>query len=484
MIDLNLLDTVGLVEAIRQKQVSAVELLSYVMARVEQHNPRLNAVVQTDFEAAMMVAKSADATLAQTSHVGPLHGIPMTLKDCWEVVGFRATAGAVALKDYRPKTNAPTVQRLLDAGAIVYGKTNTPPYAMDVQTYNDIFGVTNNPHNVARTSGGSSGGAAAAVAAGFTTLEVGSDIGGSIRTPAHYCGVYGHKPTHNIIPMQGHIPGSTGVVDLAVAGPIARSARDLKLALDVLAAPDALNQAGWQLRLPKPRHELLRDFRVAIWLDDETCPVESEMLAQFDSVVETLQKAGATVTKAIPVPLPDILAVYYTLLASFTGASLPKSQYNHYAKLKEDLPVYQAKYGLPASFMSHVSGRTATHRQWLGANERRAKMQYQLKTFFNEYDVLLTPITPNVAPLHNHTTSNMEKRRILINGQQRPYVDQFPWIALATATGFPATSAPIGTTRSGLPVNIQIIGSYLEDQTTIKFSELLAEAHEGVLLSK
>lgn len=478
MIELNGLDTIDLVEAIQARDVSAVELLTHVQERVERLNPTINAMVQVDFEAAMARAKSADFDLANGKSWGALHGLPITLKDCWQVAGFRATAGAVELRNYRPKTNAPTVQKLLDAGAIIYGKTNTPPFAMDVQTYNDLFGVTNNPYNHAHTSGGSSGGSAAAVAAGFTTLEVGSDIGGSIRTPAHYCGVYGHKPTHNLISLQGHIPGlpgTKGIPDLSVAGPITKSARDLGLALDLLAAPDPLHEIGWQLKLPPSRHQQLNDFRVAVWFDDETCCVDAESVAMLESVAETLQHAGATVVEAKPASLSSILAIYYTLLASFTGAGLPKSQYNHYMKLKEDLPAYQAKYGLPMSFMTHVSGRTATHRQWLGANERRAKFQYKFKTFFEEYDVLLTPVTFTSAPLHNYTIRNMEKRRMMVNGEERAYVEQFPWIALATMTGFPATSAPIGLTKAGLPVNVQIIGSYLEDHTTIKFAELLAE---------
>ena len=480
--EIHTLDTVGLVEAIRQKKLGAVELLTHIQKRVEMHNRSINAVVQTDFEAAMAAAKSADSA---NTPIGPLHGLPMTLKDCWEVVGFNTTAGAEPLKTYRPRRNAFAVQKLLDAGAIVYGKTNTPAYAQDVQTYNKLFGVTNNPWNVDHTSGGSSGGSAAAVAAGFTTLEVGSDIGGSIRTPAHYCGVYGHKPTHNIISMHGHIPGppnTRAVPDLAVAGPITRSARDLQLALSLLAGPDPLHAPGWRLDLPPARHQSLTDFRVAVWLDDDTCPIDAEMGAQFDALIASLQRAGATVTEAKPATMPKILSIYYTLLAAVTGAGLSKSQYNFYTTVKEDVQPYLEKYALPATFGAHVKGRTATHRAWLGANEQRAKLQYQCRDFFTTYDVLLTPVTPCPAPLHNNHTGNMEKRRILINGEDRPYVDQLPWIALATTAGLPATSAPIGRTSAGLPINIQIIGSYLEDYTTIQFAQLLADVRGSATL--
>lgn len=477
-------DSTSLLAAIQNRQISSVELLTLFRERMEQYNEAINAVVTVDMEGAMARANAADEALARGERWGILHGLPMTIKDTYEVAGMRTTAGTRTLRDYYPTSNAAVVQKLLDEGAIIFGKSNTPSYAMDVQTYNKVFGVTNNPWNLAHTSGGSSGGAAAAVAAGFSTLEVGSDIGGSIRTPANFCGVYGHKPTHGIISLHGHIPGPPGTKshpDLSVAGPIARSPQDLALALSVLAGPEPLQAVGWTLDLPKPRHDQISDFRVAVWFDDERCPVDPELVKMFEETVKALQQAGVTVTEAKPAEMKEILRTYYTLLASITGSSLSKEQYEQVAKMKENLAEVQQRYQLPDDFMTHIAGRTASHRQWLGANEQRAKLQYRCRDFFKQYDILITPITPMAAPLHNHS-ARMEARKLIINGQTRPYVDHFPWIALATMAGLPATAAPIGFTQANLPVNAQLIGPYLEDYTTIKFAELLADVHGGLVL--
>src|SRR5690606_37586313 len=216
-------------------------------------NPALNAIVATDIEAARERARAADAALAAGESWGPLHGVPITIKDTFEVAGMPTTAGAKELRDHRPSSNAVAVQRLLDAGAIVFGKTNVPLYAGDLQTYNEVYGSTSNPWDLHRTPGGSSGGAAAALAAGLTALELGSDIGGSIRTPSHFCGVCGLKPSYGIIPSRGHIPGPPGTLseaDISVTGPMARSVDDLELALDILAGPDTPAAKGWRLELP------------------------------------------------------------------------------------------------------------------------------------------------------------------------------------------------------------------------------------------
>ncbi len=484
--DLNHIDTVTLLNMREEGSISSVELLTHFLDRIEKHNTAVNAVVTLNIDQAMEKAKAADEATARGESWGKLHGLPMTIKDTFEVIGMKATAGATELADYYPTAETGVVEKLHQAGAIIFGKTNTPPFAMDVQSYNELFGVTHNPWHGDHTAGGSSGGSAAALASGFTTLEMGSDIGGSIRTPAHFCGVYGHKPTHNIVSLHGHIPGPPGTKgqpDLAVGGPLGLSANDLALGLSVVAGPDPLHRVGWQLRLPQPRHQKLSDFRVAVWLDDEVCPVDKEMLGVFETAVSSLESTGAKVKRTRPAEMKEILAIYYTLLASFTGAGIPKPIYEHYASVKKDLKAYQEKYDLPVEFLTHVAGRTASHRQWLGANEQRAKMQYRLRDFFKEYDVLLTPVTPMTAPPHN-SEGPMEARQIVINGQKRPYVDHFPWIALATMAGLPATSAPVGFTKAGLPVNLQIIGPFLEDYTTIKFAELLSEKHGGAVFPK
>ena len=278
--------------ALRTREVSSLELVDACIARIEALNPELNAVVATDYDRARETARVADAARANGNTLGLLHGLPMTIKDSLETAGLVTTSGAPELRDYVPQEDAVAVHRAIEAGAIILGKTNLPIYAGDWQTYNTVYGRTNNPWNLARTVGGSSGGAAAAIAAGFVPLEIGSDIGGSIRTPAHYCGVYGHKPSYGIVPGRGHIPGPPGTkseADLAVVGPLARTAGDLQLALDVIAGPDTLMRDGWSLNLPASRADRLSEFRVGYWLDDPLCPIDATVRDELEATIEALR---------------------------------------------------------------------------------------------------------------------------------------------------------------------------------------------------
>lgn len=287
--------TARLALMLREGELSAEAMLEHFLGRVERHNTALNAVVTTDLDTARRRAREADAARARGESWGPLHGIPMTVKETYEVVGMPTTAGAPALRDHWSKANAAAVQRLLDAGAVIYGKTNVPLFAGDLQSYNAIYGTTNNPWDLARTPGGSSGGAAAALAAGMTSLELGSDIGGSIRTPASFCGVCGHKSSYGIISSRGHIPGPPGSLsrsDISVAGPLARTVDDLQLAMGLLVGPEPEQAVGWQLRLPPARCRRLTDFRVAAWLDDPGCPVDAEVVSILEGLVGQLRGAG------------------------------------------------------------------------------------------------------------------------------------------------------------------------------------------------
>ena len=253
--------------ALQARKISAVELTDHVIARIEALDQKINAVVVRDFDRARDAAKAADAALGRGER-RPLLGVPITIKESFNVAGLPTTWGIVAAKGFVPQEDALTVARLKGAGAVVLGKTNVPLMLADWQSFNAIYGTTNNPWDLARTPGGSSGGSAAALAAGFGPLSLGSDIGGSLRVPPNYCGVYGHKPTHGIIPTRGHAPpGARAVprdIDLAVVGPMARSASDIALELDILAGPDELRDAvAYRLALPPPRHEALKDFRCA-----------------------------------------------------------------------------------------------------------------------------------------------------------------------------------------------------------------------------
>jgi len=467
---------------LRSGAFSSLELVDSCIARIEALNPDVNAVVAKDYERARESAGAADAARSKGEDLGALHGLPMTIKDSLETAGLVTTSGAPALRNHVPAEDAVAVQRVIDAGAIVLGKTNLPLYAGDWQTFNAVYGRTNNPWDVTRTVGGSSGGAAASVAAGFIPLEVGSDIGGSIRTPANYCGVYGHKPSHGIVPGRGHIPGPPGTKsepDLAVIGPLARTAGDLQLALDVIAGPDALTRKGWTLELPPPRAETLKDFRVAYWLDDPLCPIDSKVRDELESTIEALRPHVKLVDIGATLQLERIVPLYVRLLMGVIGGDMPKPLRMLTRML---LPYYAFadRVGIPTDLVAKnaARGMHLPHSEWNRANEGRTRLRWQCHELFRDIDVLLTPVGPVTAFPHQ-TGGNHLSRRITVNGQQRPYMDHVCWIALATAAYLPATSAPVGFTPDGLPVSIQIVGPYLGDRTTIRFAELLADVRGG-----
>ncbi|MEM7113016.1 MAG: amidase [Chloroflexota bacterium] len=477
------ISTSDLLNAIQQRQISSLEAVDHFIERIEQLNPSINAVVVFDYERARERARQADAALARGESWGALHGLPMTIKESYEVDGLPTTSGAPAWKDHVSSSNADAVQKLVDAGAIVLGKTNVPIYTGDWQSYNVIYGTTNNPWDETRTPGGSSGGAAAALAAGLTPLELGSDIGGSIRTPAHYCGVYGHKPSYGIVSLRGHMPGPPGTQsdgDLSVAGPMARTAVDLQLALDVLAGPRALEAKAWKLDLPPARANKLTDFRVAYWLDDADCAVDSGMREQLEIMVAALAQAGVQVRNLADDGhrLADFSAVYNSLLGAVMGTGLPPRVFEAMQANAPGFAEQEAQGFLPRGGAAYLGSMVMLHRRWLSLNEKRAKLRQRWEQLFTEFDVLLTPVVPLTAFPHQQEGEFMA-RTLEINGRSRPYIDHFPWIALATLLGLPATSAPIGLCSEGLPINVQIIGPYLEDKTTLVFAEKLAEVMGG-----
>jgi amidase len=402
----------------------------------------------------------------------------MTVKDTLETAGLRTTAGATMLADHVPAEDATVVARARAAGAVVFGKTNTPPFAGDVQTYNPIFGVTRNPWNLERTCGGSSGGSAVAVAAGLAGAEIGSDIGGSIRTPAHCCGVYGHKPTHGIIPSRGHIPGPPGTVgeyDLGVMGPLGRSADDLALLLDALTGPDAADARAWRLTLPPPRGRSLKDYRVAVWMDDPFSPVDAEVQAQGAAAVAALRKAGVTVDETAR-PVPDLGAVhrcYEKLLWPILSGGLMPDEVAELARVAETTAPDPTNV-----FDRFTRAVTLRARDWIAVDEERQQLRRGWAEFFTRFDVLLCPIWPVPAIAHD-TEGTILGRTIRVNGEERSYIELIVWAGLVTMALLPATSAPIGRTPAGLPVNLQLVGPYLEDRTTIDFARRLAEVIGG-----
>src|SRR5215472_6327215 len=319
----------ALAAAIHRRELGSRELLEHYLARVDRHNAALNAIIVTDLERARRRADEADAALARGENWGPLHGLPMTVKESFDVIGMPTTWGLPELEGNLPPANALAVDRLLGAGAVIFGKTNVPVMLADSQSYNPVYGTTNNPWNRSLTPGGSSGGASAALAAGLTGLE----IGGSIRNPAHYCGVYGHKPTYGIAPPRGQsLPGNVAASDISVNGPLGRSAEDLAAVLEIIAGPDPIEAAGWRLTLAPPRGHALADYRVAIMLDDPNCEVDREIQDILQNLADFLARERVRVSdRARPdIDMAHAHAVYIQLLRAATSRRLNQQEFEQH----------------------------------------------------------------------------------------------------------------------------------------------------------
>ena len=461
-----------LVTALAKREISARELLDFTIARIEALDAKLNAVVVRDFDRARAAADAADTALARGER-RPLLGVPMTVKEQFNVAGLPTTWGDPKFKDWRPDADALAVARLKAAGAIIIGKTNVPLRLTDWQSYNEVYGTTNNPWDLGRTPGGSSGGAAAALAAGFVPLELGSDIGGSLRAPAHFCGVFAHKPSLDLVPQRGAGPPQTPAIpvrgDMAVAGPMARSAADLALELEVLAGPDELSDGiGYKLALPPPRHEKMEDFRVLVIDTHPLCPTASSVGAALDNLTEHLAKRGCQVMSENP-KLPDLALttrIYFELLAAFFGADLPPEVRNRVEAAAKSLSADNQSLAA-----ANLRGLTMSHADWVQKSRIRSGLRARWLALFEDVDVVLCPPMPTPAFPHDHAPQRT--RQLDIDGKMVPYGDQKAWIGVATLTGLPATVAPIGRSESGLPIGVQIIGGYLDDRTTIAFAGMI-----------
>ena len=482
------MSAVGLTKLLRNGQIGSLELLEFYVERYKRLNPRINAIVATDFENARRRAKEADAAFARGEDWGPLHGLPMTIKDNIEVVGMPTTYGSPALEDFMPSVNPNLVQSLLDAGAVIFGKTNLPLWAVDTQTFNEVYGQTNNPWDVTKTPGGSSGGAAAALAAGLTGLDIGNDLGGSIRLPSHFCGIYGHKPSYGIVSRRGgtrpwgrfapHYVQSEYYpdMDLAVSGPLARSAGDLDLAMNVIVGPPLHQRKAIRIELPKPRASRLREFRVGLWLDDPVFPPDTEVRDCLQNIVDRLAHAGAQLKIEKPdIELGECDRMRTDLAIMTTGMSYyePKETFDWAVSrrrvLKDDDQSSQASW---------VRALTAYHRDWNITDQNRAIVRQKWEAYFQRFDVLLCPVARIAA--HPHDRRDLPNRLARCNGEDEEYADViFPWNSLSLVAYLPATAAPVGFTPAGLPVGIQIIGPYLEDHTPIQFAMLLEEEITG-----
>ena len=466
MSEIAYLGALEIAEQIRTKQISSREALDYFLARVEKLDKPINSVVTIDQKRARAEADAADDALARRDLRGPLHGVPMTVKDSFQTAGIRTTSGAPEFAEFVPSEDAWPVARLRDAGAVIFGKTNLPIFAGDLQSYNEVFGTTNNPHDLSRTPGGSSGGSAAALACGFTPLELGSDIGGSIRLPSHMSGVVGHKPSYGIVPAHGQIPGPPGTLtlaDLAVAGPMARTVGDLKLGLDVLSGPNRWEHPAWRLELPAPRGKDLKDYRIGAWFDDPACRIEPEVRQLLENAANALAKGGARVDHAArpEFTLEKVAETFVALLQAALAGGTSRDKIEQYAIAHGDDPASRVKRLL-----------AMRHRDWLGYNERRLQMRRRWEEFFKNWDAILLPVMPCGAIKHDHSEP-LSSRVATVDGAQRPYWDLTTWMAPAGACYLPATVVPVGRLSNGLPIGVQIVGPYLEDRTTLDLGERL-----------
>jgi amidase len=464
-----------LADKIRSKQISSRELTELYIQRIEKHDPEINAVVVRDFDGALASAARADEAIASGNTTGPFHGVPMTIKEAYDIEGLATTWGIPGFAGNIATSDAETVKRLKRAGAHFLGKTNVPVQLADFQSYNDIYGTTRNPWNLERTPGGSSGGSSAALAAGLCAMESGSDIGGSIRNPAHFCGVYGHKPTWSVVPGQGHaLPGMQASPDIAVVGPLARSAEDLAVAMDVVSGADPFNERGWKLDLPRPDKHSLADYRVAVWASDDQCPVSSAVGDRVQQLADRLGRLGARVSDTARPAFESAHshAVYMSMLNGQMSAGIPDAAF---------AAMSQAAAGFdPADrsdALEFIRTSVQSHRDWVRQNNQRALLRKAWNAFFEDWDIVLCPQMPTTAFPHDHTPA--QSRSLDVDGSPMYYLRQIFWSGLATVAYLPSTVFPTGVSSDGLPIGLQAVGREFDDYHCIEFARLMAEELGG-----
>ncbi len=469
MTELAFASATDLARKIKSKEVGCAELLTYYLDRVDRFNPDLNAIIVQIRDEALARAKAADAALAANQDWGPLHGVPMTVKESYDVAGTPTTWGTPELKDSIAERDALPITRLKGAGAVIFGKTNVPLMLSDFQSYNAIYGTTNNPWDLERAPGGSSGGSAASLAAGMTGLEMGSDIGGSIRNPAHFCGVFGHKPTWMLLPPRGHATrGVLSPSDISVIGPLARSATDLALAVDITGGPDEIASRGLRLELPKLA-KAPGELKVAVWRDDPMASVDESVAERVDLVADALKQAGAEVDfDARPVDAEHAHTVYQCLLQATMSARLPAERYDEVTRRVDALD--PADDSRAAAIQR---SQVARFRDWTANNEQRTRLRWQWHGFFERFDVLIAPTMATSAFRHDHRPFG--ERTIMVNGTDEPYFNQVFWAGLASGAYLPATVIPTGPDAAGLPIGVQLIGPEYGDLVTIGIAQWLEQ---------
>jgi amidase len=450
---------------------SARELTQSYIARIEKLDRDINAVVVRRFDEALKEAAAADADRAAGRIAGPLHGMPITIKECFDLTGFPSTYGHPERANHKAAADAVAVSRLKAAGAIVLGKTNVPKDLADWESYNAVYGHTRNPWDLNRTPGGSSGGSAAAMAAGLSALEVGSDIAGSIRVPSTFCGVFGHKPTFGVVPIRGgNSPDDAAAPkDIQVAGPIARSAADLEMAFDIIAGPDQADGSGWSYTLLQESRNDLKGWRIAIVADDATFRVDGSIRTALARLGDALASGGASVDREAALPLPgeEQHELYLTLLRSVTASRYPVQEIE---ALRAKAQSYAASDKSYEALMHR--GLTLSHAAWIAADDRRLALRQRWREFFTRYDVLICPVT--TTPAYPHMKGIARAQQLfIVDGEKRPAANNYYWIGIPSLSYLPATAIPIGMTADGIPVGAQIIGREFGDKRCMRLARLI-----------
>jgi len=464
-----------LARLLRARKISAHELLESCLDQYALHNHALNAVIVADIGRAKRAALASDKRLKKGAPLGPFDGIPMTAKESFDWKGTPSTWGSPAYRDNIAEKDATAITRLTSAGAVMYGKTNVPLMLADWQSFNDVYGTTNNPWDVKRSPGGSSGGSAVALATGMSVIEIGSDIGASLRNPAHYCGVYAHKPTYGVVPYGGHLLSNVEPSDISVAGPLARSARDLTAMMKILVGTEGIAARGVSYHLPDLKQSSLKQFRVAVMLSDSVSEVDQPVQDLIAKLAQFLNRKVKKIShEARPAfTTREAMDVYIALLRSATSRRQSDEEFaNNVAIVGGFQPLDDSYYA------KMTRAYVMAHRTWLLVNERRHQMRLIWDRFFDDWDVLICPAAASAAFPHDHVGDRHE-RTIDVNGKKVPTTDQLFWAGYSGGFYLPSTVAPIGITPQGLPVGVQIITRQYGDYTSLRFAELLEKEYAG-----
>jgi Asp-tRNA(Asn)/Glu-tRNA(Gln) amidotransferase A subunit family amidase len=452
MNDLTFLPAVQMAEQIRHRKISPVELVAAHLKRIEKFNPRLNAFVQVDGEGAFRQSREAEAAVRRGSDLGPLHGVPVSIKSSIEVAGFRCEAGTKLRQGTVASQDAPLVTRLRNAGAIILGTTNTPELLMAWETDNLLYGRTNNPWDLSRTPGGSSGGEAAAIASGMSAGGVGSDGGGSIRVPAHFSGICGLKPTPGRIPATGHFPNSVGPFALTgVVGPMARTIEDLKLLFEVMQGPDIGDPSAAPVPVRWPSRDELRNIRIGYFEDDGRTSVTAETRAAVRTAVEALTRAGFQVEPFRPEGLESARQLWWKFFGIAGGMLLGPMTKGHDEDLSPILKQFSTRV---AAEPSH------TGESLLDAWIQRDVIRMQIFAQMRDYPALLCPVAAIPAFKHG-------ERRWQIGGKIVEYLDAWSYTEWFNLLGTPAIVVPVGQSIEGLPIGVQISARPWEEELVL-----------------